>query len=163
MKRPISCESGATDSCGLDRRPAAEEVSMVSFKCERRTCPGSLGSSPTQKRRLASRKQGSTAVGCGDELAGKVATCRIVLHDRPRRRAGWWSCKLIYSLVRAANTSCPRRTNWHLPPLKSRSSAEGGIHGSCPGGHGHATSTCPGSVEPTHSTERWRKKGHTAC
>ena len=23
---------------------------------------------------------------------------------------------------------------------------------------GHATSTCPGSVEPTHSTERWRRR-----
>ena len=68
---------------------------MASFKCEHRTCPGSLGSSPTQKRRLASRKQGSTAVGCGDERACKVAMSRIVLHDRLEGRARWWSCKLI--------------------------------------------------------------------
>ena len=95
MKGRISCESGAAESCGLDRRQAIQVRSIVSNECKRRTSNGPTSSSPTHERRIASRKQGSTAVGCGDELAGKVSTCRIVLHDRPRRRAGWWSCKLI--------------------------------------------------------------------
>ena len=95
MKTLISCESGATDSCGLDRRPAAEEVSIVSIERVLRTGNDSISSTATLKaKRRIDRTRFHGRVR-GDERAGKVAMSRSVLHDRLEGRAGWWSCKLI--------------------------------------------------------------------
>ena len=116
MKRRISCESGATDSCGLDRRPAAEEVSIVSIERVLRTGNDSISSTATLK---AKRRIDKTRFH-GRLLRRRLRQEGLHVPDRAYdRREGGLAGGIASPSRRlcvTANTSCPGRTFWQLTP-----------------------------------------------
>ena len=89
---------------------------MASFECERRTCPGcSLSSATSKAKRRIDRTRIHGRVR-GDDVALKGSPCRIVHYDRREGGLTGGIASLSRRLCVTANTSCPGRTFWQLPP-----------------------------------------------